>query len=116
MDSSSTAIAHRPIGNLHQRSGGTPPRTLVLNAVVPCGWAVGVGHAVGVWQRIGAARPFCTGLTTHARAAHLPNACMRSRYGKDVRAGQQAGELAATHPVNRSQLDRRLELAARIRT
>ena len=38
------------------------------------------------------------------------------RFGTRVGAGYRAGALASTHPVNRSQLDRRLELAARSRT
>ena len=38
-----------------------------------------------------------------------------SRLGTGVGVGYRAGALASTHPVNRSQLDRRLELATRSR-
>ena len=50
MDSSSTAVAHRASGDLHQRLGSAPARALVINAVVPSGGAIGVGHAAAAWQ------------------------------------------------------------------
>ena len=56
-------------------------------------------------------RPICTWWEIHAVAARLPRAT-GSVFGMNSGATQRADELAATDPVNRSQLGRRLELAA----
>ena len=50
----------------------------------------------------------------HVRSAHLPSGT-GSRFGTDIGAGWRAGQSGGTHPVNRSQLERRLEIVARSR-
>ena len=118
MDSSSTAVAHRATSDLHQRPGGTPARALVPNAFVPSGGAIGVDHAAAAClaarSELARRGPFCTWLAIHALAARLPRAT-GSRSGMNSGTTQRADELAATDPVNRARLDRRLELVARSR-
>ena len=55
------------------------------------------------------------GSQSRARCGDLPSGT-GSRLGTSVGVGYRAGALVSTHPVNRSQLDRHLELAARSRT
>jgi len=68
----------------------------------------------GSRRRSGVRRPICTWWAIHAVAARLPRATS-SVFGMNSGATQRADELAATDPVNRSQLGRRLELAAHSR-
>ena len=65
----------------------------------------------GSRRRSGVRCPICTWWAIHAVAARRPRATS-SLFGMNSGATQRAEELAATDPVNRSQLGRRLELAA----
>ena len=64
--------------------------------------------------RSGVRRPICTWWAILAVAARRPRAT-GSVFGMNSGATQRADELAATDPVNRSQLGRCLELAAHSR-
>ena len=115
---SSTAVAHRATGDLHQRSGGTSARALVhMAAEVPPSCAIGVGRAAAVWlhARIGARCPMHPFGASHSGcSACLPRAT-GSIFGMNSGSTQRAVELAATDPANRARLGRCRELGERRR-
>ena len=114
---SSTAVAHRATGDLHQRSGGTSARALVHMAAVPPSCAIGVGRAAAVWlhARIGARCPMHPFSASHSGcSACLPRAT-GSIFGMNSGSTQRAVELAATDPANRARLGRCRELGERRR-
>ena len=72
------------------------------------------GGSLAAMRRNVAVRPVHQVGASHARSVRLTSGT-GSRVGMGMGMGQRADELAGSHPVNRSQLGRRRELAARSR-
>ena len=110
-------LGRRPAPRRFQ-AGQTHAPALAASPVVPS------GGAMSAWPRGGrlAARtalerrhvPSCTALAIHACPAQRSSGT-GSWFGTGMGVRQRSGPLGGAHPVNRSQLNRRLELDARSR-
>ena len=96
MDSSSTAVAHRASGDLHKRLGSAPARALVINAVVPSGGAIGVGHAAAAWQQ---AAKRCAAPNLHLVGDSRARCSPAARHGLEIL--YELGSDAASGQVGR---------------
>ena len=103
-------------------TGDEPPSMrLRLRSQSSCPTPVGRDHrrrprggALAAHGALVQRRPACTEWAIHACSARRPSST-GSRFGTGTGAEQRAVRSGGTHPVNRSQLGRRLELAARRR-
>ena len=113
IDSAATAVARRPGGDCEAAGRNVRARARSGRIRLVRRVRAGIGSARFLWQPCGgivAMRPIHLVGAIRARSADLPSGA-GSWLGTGVRLGYRADELASTHPVNRSPLDRRRGVA-----